>query len=299
MPTGESPPGPVRSQCPICESDTTVVGEVIGRLTPTPYTLRRCAACAYAFIANPRTDYSALYDDAYYAGRGADRLVDYAMELEQPTRTVRRYEWRGILRALEHLAGPLPGRVLLDYGCGNGGLVRAGREMGLNISGFDQGSICDQARGLGIPVLRPDELQAMAGTVDVVTAIEVLEHLVDPLEVLRQIRALLKPGGLLYVTTGNAAPFRNKLTSWRYVLPEIHVGFFEPTTLREALLRSGFTAEWPGFLPGFTDIIRFKVLKSLGKRTRGGWERLVPWALVSPLVDRRFRLSAHPAGRAA
>ena len=60
------------------------------------------------------------------------------------------------------------------------------------------------------------------------TAIEVLEHTLDPLAELRRIRALLRPGGLLLLTTGNAAPFASRLTQWPYVIPEIHVSFFEP-----------------------------------------------------------------------
>ena len=135
-----------------------------------------------------------------------------------------------------------------DFACGNGGLVRAGRGRGLDIVGFEEGWTADRARDAGIPILREAELDAVDGAFDIVTSIEVVEHLIDPMEVFMQIRRLMKPGGLFYIITGNAEPFRADLLAWRYVVPEIHVGYFEPSTLAEALTRSGFTPIWPGFL---------------------------------------------------
>ena len=79
-----------------------------------------------------------------------------------------------------------------------------------------------------------------------VTAIEVIEHTLDPLAELRTIRGLLRPGGLLFLTTGNAAPFASDLLRWSYIVPEIHVSFFEPDTLERALVKCGFR---PGDVP--------------------------------------------------
>jgi SAM-dependent methyltransferase len=249
-------------------------------------------------IANPRTDYGALYDEQYYAGNGADHCINYLAELNAPQTTLRRLEWRGILRAVGSLVGDLGSVEWLDFGCGYGGLVRAGRQAGVRIHGYDEGWICGRAREEGIPVLDAEDLEGLKGTMDVVTAIEVLEHVLDPVAVLRQIRDLLKPGGILFLTTGNAKPHRNNLPSWSYVIPEIHLGYFEPETMAEAMRRSGFEPKFPGFLPGFTDIIHVKVLRFFGRCYSSAWERLVPWPLVTRVVDRRFQVTAHPVGRA-
>ena len=285
--------------CRVCRGTaTTPAGVVQGRVGGRDFRLAHCTDCRFSFVTNPWTDYKAIYSAAYYQGQGADPLVDYLFELEHPETTVRRYEWQGLYRAVAALH-PLDGRTRwLDFGCGNGGLVRWAQANGLSgVRGFETGWIADRARALGLPLLTEDELASQANTFDVITAIEVLEHIVEPVDALKEMARLLKPGGLLFVTTGNARPFRGRLAGWRYVVPEIHVSFFEPETLARAMQIAGFDVTYPGFVDGFDQIIRFKVLKALGVRTRALWERAVPWRWVSRIVDARLAITAHPAGR--
>jgi 2-polyprenyl-3-methyl-5-hydroxy-6-metoxy-1,4-benzoquinol methylase len=286
--------------CRICGAETVEVGSKTGTFHPVPFHLRHCLTCRFSFVSNPWTDYEKIYSAEYYAGKGADPLVDYEFELDHPDQTVRLYEWRGILNVVESLTTVAPETNWLDFGCGNGGLVRyCLAQKKCRIVGFEDGWIRDKAAGLGIPYIGSDRLDAMSGTFDVVTAIEVLEHVEDPLEVLKRLRRLLKPGGLLFCTTGNARPFRDRLLSWRYVRPEIHISFFEPETLARAMTLSGFRPQFTGYMGGFTDIIRFKVLKNLGVRRRSLVGRAVPWSVLARLIDRRLRVMAHPVGWAA
>lgn len=271
-----------------------------GAYSHRDYELRRCDVCGFAFIADPWTDLGQIYDERYYNGKGADPLVDYRFELAEPERTIRRYEWRGVTQLVERLLGALDGVRWLDFGCGNGGLVRYALEKSrADVYGFEEGSIAASARGLGIPILSAEALNERSGGFDVVTAIEVMEHTLDPLAELRRIRGLLRPGGLLFLTTGNAAPFASGLERWSYVTPEIHISFFEPGTLRRALGETGFR---PGAIParhGFDEILKFKVLKNLHVRRRNLLTDLIPAGPVAALADRRVRLRQHPVGWAA
>lgn len=259
--------------------------------------LSKCGQCGFAFVEKPWTDFSRIYDGEYYKGRGSDPRVDYEFEFNNPGKTVRAYEWAGIERAVRSLS---PGHgKWLDYGSGNGGLVRHLRSAGHREAyGFDEGAWSATARAAGIPILDRDGLEGHAGTFDVITAIEVLEHLVDPLDALRRLRRMARPGALLFVTTGNAARAPRELCDWRYVEPEIHVSYFTPRSLALAMKASGFEAFQPGRVPGWTEIIRFKVLKNLGVRRTGFLEKLFPWPAITPLLDRWYGLSGQPAGRA-
>jgi SAM-dependent methyltransferase len=287
--------------CRICGSVTKIAGEVYGRFSRRNYRLARCAACGFVFITDPWLDYGRIYDDAYYSGKGADPLVDYRFELERPERSIRRYEWRGLAEVISDLTdGHRPERRWLDYGCGNGCLVRDLRERRTaEAFGFDEGSIVTEARDAGIPLLTAGELEQMGASFDVVTAIEVIEHTVDPVAELRRMRQLLRPGGLLFLTTGNSQPYANRLTRWRYILPEIHISLFEPRTLEHAFTRAGFRPERRRLGPGFDQILKFKVLKNLHVRRRSPLTDMLPPGLIAPAAERIARLSEHPVGWAS
>lgn len=291
---------PLEVPCRICGGQPQHLGLVPGTYSGRAYELRRCGQCRYAFIADPWTDFSEIYDARYYSGKGADPLVDYGFELEHPEQTIRRYEWRGITQLVKIELGALDGVNWLDFGCGNGGLVRYLRdETRASACGFEEGAIADEARRRGIRIIDRQSLEQRRGSFDVVTAIEVLEHTLDPLTELRAIRALLRPGGLLFLTTGNAAPFADRLLSWPYVIPEIHVSFFEPLTLEHALRAAAFRTGRVPFRGGFEQILKFKVLKNLGLRQRSRLTDLLPSRPLALLADRRVRLSDHPLGWAA
>jgi len=289
--------------CRICGARTSPVGVVHGRFSQRDYRLARCAACGYAFIVDPWLDFAEIYDDRYYAGQGADPLVDYRFELDHPERTIRRYEWEGIATVVADLTGgpdSLPTRRWLDYGCGNGSLVRYLRaHLAVEALGFEPGAIASEASKRGIPILSIGDLAVQAGSFDVVTAIEVLEHTLDPVAELRRMRRLLHPGGLLFLTTGNARPYADRLTHWRYVRPEIHISFFEPRTLERALENAGFRPERRPLGPGFDEVLKFKVLKNLHIRRRSPFTDVLPARLIGPIADRIARLSEHPVGWAS
>jgi SAM-dependent methyltransferase len=248
-------------------------------------------------VSNPRLDFDAIYSEDYYRGRGADPLVDYLNEAEHPETTIRQFEWRGVWQVVSGLMPITPETRWLDYGCGVGGLVLHLRHRGLKHAvGFDQGWSLRYLRQRDIPHVTDSDLDGAAATFDVVTAIEVIEHAVDPLAALARVRALLRPEGLLFLTTGNASPFRDRLPSWGYVRPDVHVSFFEPSTLALALETAGFDPTFPGYIPGWEDIIRFKVLKTLRRQQISRLAAVVPWRLASHLIDRRLAVTAHPVG---
>jgi SAM-dependent methyltransferase len=246
-------------------------------------------------VANYRTDFENIYNKDYYHGVGADPMVDYVYELNNASKTIRNYEWKGIFEVFSTLC-PKGGRWL-DFGCGGGGLVNYARERGIDAIGFDDGWVADMGRSSGTPILCSSELKDYADGFDFISAIEVLEHVPKPVDTLLQIRRLLKPGGILFITTGNAKPWRKKLLDWGYTkCPDVHISFYEPETLEKCLRMAGFQPKEALSFNGFVEIIKFKVLKAFRVKNMNIMIDMLPWNLVSRVVDSRHKVSKQPYG---
>jgi SAM-dependent methyltransferase/predicted RNA-binding Zn-ribbon protein involved in translation (DUF1610 family) len=278
--------------CLICGSQARSIGRAeSSRDKGATYEMATCHECGFSFVVEPRTDFEHLYDDAYYRGDGFDPAVDYAAETEADT--VRSHEWAGVHRVVESLH-PEPIGAWLDYGCGYGGLVAHLRRQGFDAVGHDMGHPAEHAVASGLPIIEERDLAAHAGRYDVITAIEVIEHTVDPMELMTTFASLLAPGGLVFLTTGNAAG-RKSLTDWRYVVPEVHVSYFEPRTLRRAYESVGLQPVEVGARPGTTQILQYKILKALRSHRRSWWHRMLPWPVLARVADRREGVTAQPA----
>ncbi|MDM8542675.1 class I SAM-dependent methyltransferase [Desulfococcaceae bacterium HSG9] len=286
--------------CKICSSDRIeFVGAKKGRQIKKAYKVFHCLNCDYRFIINPSINYDAIYNENYYNGKGADPKVAFFYECNHPEKTIRRYEWQGIVDIIA-LQLPLNKTTRwLDFGCGLGGLVKwVQNTTRCDVRGYEEGLAAQFARHYNVPVLHKTDIKNCKEKFDVVTAIEVLEHVVEPLEVLKLIRACMKPGGVFFFTTGNAAKFKKNILNWGYLIPEIHVSFFEPKTIEYAFKRSGFEPIFTKHALGFEKIITYKILKNLGIKNIGLWQKLLPWKNLTLLADKKYGVTAFPFGKA-
>lgn len=187
--------------CPVCHFKTPKkIGIRIGQFrSGFIFEYFQCERCWFGFVANPWTEYEKIYSKAYYEGKGADPLVDYWFELNHPDKTIRFYEYFGIAKIAIELLKNSESKNWLDYGCGHGGLVRYINSNKLaNCIGFEEGYIVKEARSKGIYIASKIELNEMEGKFDLVTAIEVIEHVSDPISFLKAIRKMLRKGGILF-----------------------------------------------------------------------------------------------------
>ncbi|HTK75412.1 MAG TPA: class I SAM-dependent methyltransferase [Gemmataceae bacterium] len=135
---------------------------------------------------------------------------------------------------------------LLDFGCGGGSFLRRMQQQGWQATGLDvSAETVERVRGeLGVRVLTGTlphpELQR--ASFDVVTMWHSLEHVHDPLDVLRAAYDLLTPGGRLMVAVPNidSAAFHWFGPAWFALDLPRHLTHFAPPTLRAMLEAAGF-----------------------------------------------------------
>ncbi|MDE1906378.1 MAG: bifunctional 2-polyprenyl-6-hydroxyphenol methylase/3-demethylubiquinol 3-O-methyltransferase UbiG [Rhodospirillales bacterium] len=115
-------------------------------------------------------------------------------------------------RVKRHAAGA---SAVLDVGCGAGLLAEALAQDGFAVTGLDAGAEViaaahAHAEGQGLSLTyrqgTAEELVAEGVKFPVVTALEIIEHVADPAAFLNSLRALLAPGGLLFLSTLNRTP---------------------------------------------------------------------------------------------
>jgi SAM-dependent methyltransferase len=91
-----------------------------------------------------------------------------------------------------------------------------------------------------------EELDAEPGSVDSAVMLDVLEHLVDPLEALRRLGGVLAPDGLLTLSTVNVSSLHARVRKDRwpwFIRPHLH--YFSPETLHAMLEAAGLrVVEW-------------------------------------------------------
>ena len=111
---------------------------------------------------------------------------------------------------------PLAGKNVIDIGCGGGILSESMARKGATVTGIDLGEKALKVADLhslesGVPVryklIAAEEMAAQeAGQYDVVTCMEMLEHVPDPAAIVRACAALVKPGGQVFFSTLNRNP---------------------------------------------------------------------------------------------
>lgn len=148
----------------------------------------------------------------------------------------------------------------LDVGCGRGGLVWAASQRGWAAEGCDISEAfvryATEVTGVKARASSVQNIGYPAHAFDVVTLVEVIEHLYNPRETIQELHRILRPGGLLYISTPNEDSLYQTVGNLYYRLRRrdwcvnlcptwnlFHVHGFSPNSLRFLLEQENFSIE--------------------------------------------------------
>jgi 2-polyprenyl-3-methyl-5-hydroxy-6-metoxy-1,4-benzoquinol methylase len=274
--------------CPVCASAERrlrheILTDLVFRSAPGRWRLFQCAGCGAAYL-DPRPTPSAIgraYAE-YYTHPPAmvdDPSPSFAKRVKRALRNGyingcqgtrfrpatplgsmiipafpgKKREIDFSLRNLPPLAGNA-GRKLLDIGSGNGDFLKTATDIGWEARGVESDVIAAgqaQSRGLRTTVGRFEEIDLPEREFDVVTLSHVIEHVHDPVGMLRKALRLLKPGGLMWIATPNldGAGHAHFGSRWIGLDSPRHLVLFNRASLLLALARAGFVGSHR-FFPG-------------------------------------------------
>jgi SAM-dependent methyltransferase len=231
--------GPLDMQNHALRSGKPILGGIIAR----------CTSCGSEQVT-PRPspeDITELYDGSYYEGF-----------IDGPGVAGGNFEVSRVLQArLKELERRVGKAKLLDVGCGLGHFVKFAEDNGWSAVGLETSQwAAEQGRrrnGVVIHECSLAEVPIEPGSLDVVHANHVVEHMLDPVAELNTARLLLRPGGLLVVEVPQELAFPLSDRLFRSLHPELyrtpppavthHLTFFTPRGLATAAQRAGFKVE--------------------------------------------------------
>ena len=150
-------------------------------------------------------------------------------------------------RILNGLQEPHGANRLLDVGCGSGQSLEVYRALGWQASGIEVSpQACAACRERGVPVHEGTVFDApfARGQFDVILLSHVIEHVLEPVAMLRRVAEFLAPNGKLVVTTPNVRGlgFSIYRACWFSLDAPRHLFLFDPQTIRRLAVSAGLRA---------------------------------------------------------
>lgn len=203
----------------------------------------RCRSCGLVQTYPQPTpaELDEIYGSDYYAAFGHDLRLDHSYH------ALKRSSADAFLRNAETYAGC--GR-LLDVGSALGDLLIAGKSRGWEVEGLEPNRFAVEQADLHLPgktlcgnidEIAVGDLPWPDASFDLITCCDVIEHLRRPDSFLEHARHLLRPGGVVIVTTIDVDCWYSRLLGPRWVhYHRDHLWYFNRRTLGELVRRAGF-----------------------------------------------------------
>ena len=202
--------------------------------------LLRCRDCGHHYFEKMPRDLREVYEGEDYLEKSKTSYltnVDYRLKRFAAER----------LHLLDEQHPFRPGQSLLDIGCGTGWFLHSAKRAGYESFGFEFSSALAHftASTVGCTVY-DSTLASIRAKFDVVTLFDVIEHVPNPAETFRTVRALLKPDGVALVFTPNfdSLAIKTQKADSNLVMPTRHLSYFTKSSVRKLCSVAGMKLLW-------------------------------------------------------
>lgn len=286
----------IKAICPVCRSHEMkfigkpFINNIARTLLKEDYLVVRCKKCTTYYVAPeiPFTgeEWKLLYNEGYFALQTQWLIKTRKKELQQRINMLQKSAGKSKIN-------------FLDVGCGEGNALILASGKGWNTTGIDiTDNRITEAKKEVISFKEGGllELQLPAESFDIIYMDSVLEHVLNPLDYLNEIKRLLSPGGVVYIGVPNEDSLQNyvkkviySLTGKAAIAPQLkpfdtpyHIVGFNKKSLNIAFQKCGFKVlkmrnfgrkcEFLGFPPGAKGfyiglfLLPFEVLGALLRR---------------------------------
>lgn len=231
------------------------------------FSIVRCHGCGLTY-ANPRLAPFAL-SGAYATLENAVPAGRPAAGKDVPAPELLRGWWRRLTQR-QVVGDWVETGPVLDVGCHVGDLLTMLRERGLEVSGIENSpAAVARCRALGLDVRqgRIEQVELDEVAYGTITLSHVLEHLAEPVAVLKKLWRALVPGGRLVVAVPNHQGLVARLFGghWHGWDPPFHLVHFDPSSLRGVMAAAGFRVDHL-VTRGTPDDVTRSLTKMLGRR---------------------------------
>jgi 2-polyprenyl-3-methyl-5-hydroxy-6-metoxy-1,4-benzoquinol methylase len=218
--------------CPLCHAQKSAVF-----MKKDGYTLYRCGQCGFTFV-HPIPNSAEVYSQDYFAGAvHGFGYVDYDTDKAPMVHTFEKY--------MRHIRALVPtGGRLLDVGAATGFFLDIAKRFGFEVHGVEISAFAAaQAREKGLDVLTGTLADTPKDLLfDVITMLDVIEHVSDPREEILRVKEIMRPGGVLVINTPDAGSLYARMMGkrWHLIVPPEHLYYFTRKNIRMLLEEEGF-----------------------------------------------------------
>lgn len=245
-------------RCPVCQSKITEVlySDIKDRIgSEIKFSVMKCQTCSHAFT-------SPLPDEKYYNDYYSDSYYSYNIDIQKNNNKLKFKIKRWLYQASQTnliyklISRPIVRQTaiyptikrngkMLDVGCGNGAFLSFMKSIGWKTYGVEISSkAVEFARNNGHEVFSGNVTDANypSDFFDSITLNNVLEHIAEPSELMKEVYRILKPSGELIICVPNFSAYSSILFKqfWAGLLIPEHLQHFNQKSLEKIVNSVGF-----------------------------------------------------------